>query len=161
MPDMLVRLYDLPATPILPETLKSENIQIKRAMTCDKWQVVRFVQQTFNDSWASECDVCFANKPVTCFIAVKDSKDIVGFACYEATFRDYFGPTGVHPDYRGKGLGTILLLHALHGLCELGYGYAVIGGAVDAIGFYQKTVDAVVIPHSVPSIYRDRIKWHP
>lgn len=161
MPDMLVRLYDLPESTADLKTLQNEEIAIKRAMACDKGKVLDFVRRSFGEAWADECDVCFANKPVSCFIAVKDYSEVIGFACYEATYKDYFGPTGIREDYRGKGLGSILLLRALGGLRDMGYAYGVIGGAVDAIEFYKNVVGATVIPKSVPSIYCDRIKWKP
>lgn len=158
MPDMLVKLYDLPKPDEDQAPWKRAGIVIKRAMTPDKFLVLDFVRQNFAEAWASECDAAFANKPVSCFVAVREGK-VVGFACYEATWKDYFGPTGVAKECRGMGLGTALLLRALGGLWDMGYAYGIIGGAVSAIPFYEKTVGAVVIPDSVPSIYRDRIKW--
>lgn len=158
MPDMLVKLYDLPKPDEEQAPWKRAGIVIKRAMTPDKFLVLDFVRRNFAEAWASECDAAFANKPVSCFIAVREGR-VVGFACYEATWKDYFGPTGVSEECRGMGLGTALLLRALDGLWNMGYAYGIIGGAVGAIPFYEKTVGAVVIPDSVPSIYRDRIKW--
>lgn len=159
MPDMLVRLYDLPESSSDTAPWRKAGIVVKRAMTPDKFLVIDFVRRTFGNAWASECETAFAGKPVSCFIAVKDAAEVVGFAGYECTWKDYFGPTGIQEEYRGLGLGTELLLRALGGLRDMGYAYGIIGGAVDAIGFYEKTVHAVVIPDSVPSIYRDRIKW--
>jgi hypothetical protein len=49
------------------------------------------------------------------------------------------------------------LLASLHGLRELGYVYAIIGG-VGPIEFYQKTVGAIIIPDSSPGIYSDLLK---
>ncbi|HEV7291263.1 MAG TPA: GNAT family N-acetyltransferase, partial [Devosia sp.] len=40
---------------------------------------------------------------------------------------------------------------------EAGYGYAVIGGA-GPVEFYQKRLDAMVIPNSVPGIYAGLLK---
>ena len=159
MPDMLVRLYDLPEAGAGPAAWKEAGIVVKRAMTPDRFPVIDFVNKTFGEAWAGECETAFANKPVSCFVAVKDAAEVVGFACYEATWKDYFGPTGIREAYRGMGLGTELLLRALGGLRDMGYAYGIIGGAVEAVGFYRKTVHAVVIPDSVPSIYRDRIRW--
>lgn len=154
MSDMIVRLYDLPELSFKNEKFSTEGIDIRRAMAPDKSKVVQFVKDNFGDRWASECDVAFSNKPISCFIAVKDSIEIVGFACYEATCRNYFGPTGVTADYRGKRIGKALLINSLYGLKEMGYAYCVIGGAVDAAEFYRKTVDAMFIPKSDVGIYK-------
>ena len=155
MPDMIVRLYDLPELSFENEKFTAEGIDIRRAMAPDKSKVLKFVETTFGAGWASECDVSFSNKPISCFIAVKNSKEIVGFACYEATCKNFFGPTGVTTEVRGLGIGKALLLYSLNGLREMGYAYCVIGGAVDAAEFYRKTVDATFIPKSEVGIYKD------
>ena len=59
-----------------------------------------------------------------------DQKEIVGFACYDATCMNFFGPTGVKESERGKGVGKALLLAALHAMKEQGYAYAIIGARV-------------------------------
>ena len=76
----------------------------------------------------------------------------MGFAGYECTRRSFFGPTGVIENMQGQGLGTALLLACLWGLQEMGYVYAIIGGA-GPVEFYEKAVGATVIPDSEPGIY--------
>jgi GNAT superfamily N-acetyltransferase len=100
--------------------------------------------------------VGFANKPISVYIATIDRR-LVGFAAYECTRRAFFGPTGVLESARGKGIGKALLFAALFGLREMGYVYAIIGGA-GPVRFYQKTVDAIVIPDSEPGIYADSLR---
>ena len=155
MPDMLVRLYDMPTAPST-EKLAAEGIEIRRAMAPNKHQIVEWVREKFGNGWASECDVAFSRQPISCFIAVKENQ-IIGFACHEATMRDYFGPTGVDPDWRGRGIGTHLLFACLNALKDMGYGYAVIGGA-GPVDFYAKTVGATPIEDSVPGVYKDMIR---
>jgi predicted N-acetyltransferase YhbS len=58
----------------------------------------------------------------------------------------------VIPEMQSKGVGRALLLASLWGLREVGYVYGVIGG-VGPIEFYQKAVNAMVIPDSDPGIY--------
>jgi len=53
---------------------------------------------------------------------------------------------------RGQGLGTALLLRALHSLAEAGYAYAIIGGSSDD-NFYAKAAGALPIPDSSPGPY--------
>lgn len=152
MRDMLVRLYDLPegAETAAP---KAEGVQIRRAMAPDKFRVVEWVREHSGISAAGECDVCFSHQAVSCFIATR-GKDILGYACYDATAPDFFGPTAVMEEERGKGIGKALLLRCLAALRAEGYGYAIIGG-VGPAEFYEKCAGAVLIPDSTPGIYRD------
>lgn len=157
MPDMLVKLYELEEQTSTIKALQSKGIYIKRVLAPDRHRVVEYVKETFNISWGSECECAFSNQPVSCFIAVKDKK-IIGFACYDVTAKNFFGPTGISKHYRGNGIGKVLLIQCLLAMKESGYGYAVIGGADEAIGFYKKTVGAVVIEDSVPGIYKSLIE---
>ena len=93
MPDMLVKLYNIVDNDLNIKGLKDKGIEIKRALSPDKHRILAYIENTFGDSWASECDVAFSNKPISCFIAVKD-REIIGFGCYDATAPNYFGPTG-------------------------------------------------------------------
>lgn len=136
--DMLVNLMQLPE---IPEPEK--GIKIKRALIVDKELILNFIKEAFPGSggWVCETEKALMQNPGRCFIAVKD-KEVVGFACYDSTALDYFGPTGVRSDMRGKGIGKVLLLHTLHAMREAGYGYAVIGAVGGAADFYEKTVNA-------------------
>lgn len=150
MADMLVKLYNLKPDNN-NEDLSSKGITIRRALPPEKHCVISFVLDKFSQHWASECDVAFSNKPVSCYIAIKNKK-IIGFACYEATCKDFFGPTGVDTDYRSLGIGKSLLIKSLEAMKEMGYGYAIIGGA-GPLEFYNKAVQAEVIKGSIPGIY--------
>lgn len=156
MPDMLVKLYERePVQPVL-EQQKAQGIDIRRALAPEKRAVVEWVADKFGNGWASECDVAFSNSPVSCFIAVKDGQ-LIGFACHDATCRDFFGPTGVDPAFRGKGTGKALLLACLDAMAAQGYAYAIIGGA-GPVDFYAKVAGATVIDGSVPGIYKGMLK---
>jgi N-acetylglutamate synthase-like GNAT family acetyltransferase len=156
VPDLLAKLYDLPDATALIRSLKEDGFLVRRAMPYEKRQVVQWVLDNFGQQWASECDVSFARQPSACFIATR-SGGIVGFACYDSTCKDYFGPTGVMEACRGRGIGKALLLSSLHSMREQGYAYAIIGAA-GPVAFYTKTVGAIEIPDSVPGIYRDRLQ---
>lgn len=152
MPDMLVRLYELPDAAPCIRKLEEEGFEIRRPIGPEKHVIVDWVKETFGSGWASECEVAFSNKPVSCFIAVKDKK-VIGFACFDATCRNFFGPTGVSNDMRGKGIGKALLLACMFQMRSDGYAYAIIGGAGPK-DFYKKILNAVVIEDSVPGIYK-------
>lgn len=156
MPDMLVKLYDLPDNSELIAGLHAQGILIKRAMTADKHRIVEFVGRHFTDNWRNEADFALSQLPVHCFIAVKD-KQVIGFACYDAVVKNFFGPTGVLEAYRGLGIGKALLLECLYAMRDQGYAYGVIGWVVEALDFYKRTVGAVVIEDSFPGAYRDLI----
>jgi GNAT superfamily N-acetyltransferase len=95
--------------------------------------------------------------PLACFVAVERTDTLVGFACYDATCRDFFGPELVAESVRGRGVGTALLLAALHAMRAEGYAYAIIGWA-SSVDFYRKTVGATAIEGSTPGIYRPTLK---
>lgn len=153
MKDMLVKLYTLP--PLEPALAQQQaaGITIRRPLTAEKRVVVDWVEQTFQPDWTDECEATFSRQPVSCFIA-SEQKQLVGFACYETTCRNFFGPTGVSESHRKRGIGQALLLSCLHAMAAQGYAYAIIGD-VGPVDFYAKTVGAIVIPDSTPGIYRD------
>ena len=152
MPDMLVKLYDLDLSKDPKELLEGE-LKVMRVLAPDNSKVVSFVRDHFGEGWACECDKALNNNPATCFVAVLN-KTIVGFGCYDATARGYFGPTGVLEPYRQKGIGKALLISCLKDMWDHGYGYAIIGWTEEAIEFYKKTVGATVIEGSTPGIYK-------
>ena len=152
MPDLLVNLLKLPD----PEPLLDPSIVIRRAQPFELTPVRNFITDNFNQSWADEVSVGFASKPVSVFIATMDRR-LVGFAAYECTRRAFFGPTGVAEGARHKGIGKALLIQALRGLRDMGYVYAIIGGA-GPVDFYENAVGAFVIPDSDPGIYVDLLK---
>jgi GNAT superfamily N-acetyltransferase len=151
--DLLVPLLKLPPLEPLVARLAGLGVTVRRARSYEKSQVRSFVLEHFSQGWADEADVSFSHLPIGCQLATHQSQ-IAGFAVVESTARGFFGPTGVAPSHRGKGIGTALLVAALHGLRDLGYVYAVIGWA-GPVGFYVRTVHAVPIEDSEPSIYSD------
>jgi ribosomal protein S18 acetylase RimI-like enzyme len=155
MPDMLVKLYDLADGSPLAEQLQEEGCSIRRAMAYEKHLVVNWVQRTFSQRWASECDVAFSRQPISCYLATSQGQ-VVGFGCYDVTCKGFFGPFGVAEQARSQGIGSALLLACLLAMRVEGYAYAVIGSA-GAPDFYAKTVGAIEIPSSTPGIYRDML----
>lgn len=156
MIDMLVRLYALPPLAPLLEAAAARHISVRRPRAYEKSQLTDWVRTQFSRGWADECEVCFARAPVSAYIATHGG-EIIGFACHEATHRNYFGPIGVIEGFRDHGLGRCLLIASLHAMRELGYAYAIIGGPTDAVSFYTQAVGAVPIAGSTPGIYLDRL----
>lgn len=156
MPDLLVRLYDLPDPDLIFAKLQERDIVIRRAMVPDRYRILEFVNSISTPEAAGEAAVALTRQPVAVFLATRGS-EILGYACYHATAIDFFGPMAVKEAYRGLGLGKALLLAALHAMAFEGFAYAIIGSA-GPIDFYQKTVDAQVINQSDPGFYKDFLK---
>lgn len=150
MHDMLVRLYALPSLDEAIADCAKQGVTIRRPLVPEKAGVIEWARQHFLSSVA-ECETAFARSPVTCFIAARDER-MLGFACYDVTCPNFFGPEGVAEAERGKGIGRALLLAALHAQRAQGYAYSIIGG-VGPAEFYTKTVGAVAIAGSTPGIY--------
>ena len=151
MTDLLVKLYTLPPLePVLAQQ-QAQGVTIRRGLAPEKHLVIDWVGRRFSPAWASECDVAFSRQPVACFIALAGDQ-LAGFACHDATYSNFFGPTGVDQAQRGRGIGQALLLACLHAMAAQGYAYAIIGD-VGPAEFYTKTVGAIEIPDSTPGIY--------
>ena len=112
-----------------------------------------WISSHFHTAWADEATKAILASPSSCFLAVRNDK-ILGFACYDATAKGFFGPTGVDPSERGKGIGRVLLLYTLHQMALDGYAYAIIGG-VGPAQFYTKNCGATLIDGSTPGYYRN------
>ena len=151
MPDMLVRLYDLPDASPYYQRAAAAGVTARRADPWDHARYRRFVEETFGELWAVEADLAYRHSPITAFVAEREGR-IVGFAAYECTRRGFFGPTGVMPDERGRGTGGALLFRCLESMREMGYAYAIIGG-VGPQRYYEKLCGAFVIPGSDVGIY--------
>lgn len=152
MQDMLVRLYAMPDYTHLKRKLEAEGIQFRRALAAEKSHTLEWISKHYGTGWSSEADVSFSYQPVSCFIAIKNQQ-IIGFACYDAAYRNFFGPTGVDIPFRGQGVGKILLMDCLEAMRSQGYAYAIIGGVGPAL-FYEKAVGAELISGSNPGIYQ-------
>jgi ribosomal protein S18 acetylase RimI-like enzyme len=157
MADMLVKLLTL------PPRVDVEGVTIRRARPFEATAVRAFIEEHFNNKWADEAVCGLPRHPATLLLATESGRDgeksatILGFAAYDVTARGFFGPTGVDPTCRGRGVGKALLIEALHGLRELGYVYGIIGG-VGPAEFYAKAVGAVPIAGSTPGVYGDLLR---
>lgn len=151
MTDMLVKLYALPPLEAALGRQAEQGITIRRAIAPEKHLVLAWVRQHFSEFWVSEADSAFANQPVSCWLAV-EGLTLIGFACYDATAKGFFGPMGVSEAARGRGAGAALLIACLHDMRAQGYGYGIIGG-VGPADFYTRIVGATLIEDSTPGIY--------
>jgi hypothetical protein len=146
MTDMLVKLYDLPEIAPSLTKLKEQGFVIRPAAACERHSVVNWVQHTFTEGWASECEIAFGSHPICCHIALTACK-IIGFACFESTSRGFFGPIGVEEAWRKHTVGKNLLLSCLHAMAAIGYTYGIIGD-VGPTRFFSKVSGATEIAGS-------------
>ncbi|SMC46878.1 GNAT family N-acetyltransferase [Rhizobium sp. RU36D] len=157
--DMLVKLYDLRPDAELDARIAAHGFEIRLALPPELHVVTRWIASRFGEGWASEATIAMSRQPVSCLLATVEGK-LAGFACYDATARGFFGPTGVDESHRSKGVGQALLLRALLAMRDIGYGYAVIGSA-GPMEFYRRTVGAIPIEGSKPGIYRGMLDLGP
>lgn len=156
MPDLLVRLYDLPEGSNQLRRLSEEGVRCRRAESYERQAVVQFVRERW-PRWVDETAAAFSHVPPTLFVAQRGER-VIGFAAYNATRPDYFGPTGVEEAERSKGVGRTLLRLCLDALLAEGYAYAIIGGVHGRESFYEEAVGAIVIPGSDPGIYGGAVR---
>lgn len=119
-----------------------EGVSVERASNPEA--LLAFVESTFGSIWRFEVSRALEATPPTVFVAMRGN-EIAGFSAHEANNRGLgtFGPTGVHPSARGRGIGRRLLLESLRDLRELGYESAIIPWT-DSIEFYERSCGAVV-----------------
>ena len=150
--DMIASLQNLPEIQI------ADSIKIKRAFVGEKDDILKFVESKFGKHWRGEVEHALMQESPKCFIATENGK-LIGFACYDATAKGFFGPIGIDPDKRGGNVGKALLVRTLSAMREYGYAYAIIGWVKSAEMFYRKTVTAEFIKGGNPenSIYANLI----
>lgn len=155
MSDLLVSLYSARLSELEAQAHRTD-VLIRPVLPPEMYLVVDWVRDNFSANWASEVSVAVARQPSACLIAI-DSGNLVGFACFDTTARGFFGPTGVHPDSRGKGVGVALLSASMQALKSLGHAYAIIGDA-GPVDFYVNAVGAMVIPADDKGIYEGMLR---
>jgi hypothetical protein len=151
MSDMLVKLYTLKDDWGFIADQAALGITIRKPLGPEKHLVSEWAGTCFHPYWGGEADKACSNHPISCWIAIRD-RALVGFACYDATARGFFGPIGVDESCRGQGTGRALLMACMLDMKLVGYGYAIIG-AVGPMEFYARSLDAVEIPDSSPGLF--------
>lgn len=158
MADMIVKLFNISPSTDLENSLLNEGIRIKRAIAPNKSKIEDFAKICASEDYSDEVSVALSKTPSTCYIATK-GKELVGFACFETTAKNFFGPMAVLKEYRRKGIGKVLLLKSLVSMQEMGYAYAIIGWPTKtAIPFYEKCVDAMLIDDETHGLYKQMIE---
>ena len=120
---------------------------IRKVRLEDEEIFVAFVKENFSQEWASTIKSAFMLIEPSIYVALDENEKFIGFAAYDIyqNKKGYFGPMGVVTSNRANRAGYALLHHCLKDMKEVGYEYAIIGGA-GPIEFYEKACNAVVIP---------------
>jgi predicted N-acetyltransferase YhbS len=156
--DLLVNLYSRRMDD-LARRVDGVEATIRVALPPELHIVQDWVRRNFSDYWVSELTVAMAHQPPGCLVAIVEGQ-VVGFACYDATARGFFGPTGVAESQRGKGIGAALLYRTLAAMKAQGYAYAIIGG-VGPVEFYAGAVGAVPIVAGDGDVYQGLLRIRP
>jgi len=126
---------------------KVNSSNIRRVNRDDQNKLIQFVENHFSQEWSDTINSAFLSTTPSIYVAFDNKGDLVGFAAFDVyqNKKCYFGPMGVAKSNRVKGIGYSLLHHCLKDMHDIGYEYAIIGGA-GPIEFYEKACRAVVIP---------------
>lgn len=105
-------------------------------------RLLEFVEREFGRIWRFEAAKAFARDVPVAFLEETDGA-ISGFAVHDVNNRGlgFFGPTGVSPSMRGRGIGKRLLLASLRDMKRLGFARAVIPWT-DSLDFYRRSAGA-------------------
>jgi ribosomal protein S18 acetylase RimI-like enzyme len=138
--DLSVQYFD---TQNKEATLKTKGISFRRATENDKEEIAQFIHKNFR-AWLEEVFETLKNNPVTLFIAEKNEK-IIAFCAHEGNNKGtgWFGPMGTKENFRGIGLGAVLLKKSLFDLKNMGYQKAIIPW-VGPVQFYMQNCNCKV-----------------
>jgi mycothiol synthase len=128
------------------ERLDKIGFFVRRAENGD-WEAIKKFLESNWACWVDEVLSSFDNDPKTLWICVHEEK-VVGFCGYDGNNRGlgWFGPMGVDPITRGKGIGAVVCLLCLKDLALLGHKEAIIPW-VGPVRFYDKVCNAKMGRH--------------
>lgn len=154
--DYLVNLYHSDFLENAEKLNINKDFKFLRVLPPQKNKVLKFIKDEFGKQWAAEAEMSFSHINPTIFVAVKN-KEVIGFSCYDATAKGFFGPIGVNENFRKDRIGETLTFLALKSMKDDGYGYAIIGSAKHARGFYNRFLDLEEIETSENFSIYDRM----
>ncbi|WP_064091298.1 GNAT family N-acetyltransferase [Rossellomorea aquimaris] len=124
------------------------SILIKQVQHHDQNALTQFVETHFGKLWSKTLLNGFhpSHQKIPLVMA-SENDEIIGFAAFDVfqNKKGIYGPMGVVPTTRHKGVGKGLLYTALQKMKEKGYMYALLKEA-GPIEFYEKTCEARLIP---------------
>ena len=133
----------VPSSADIEARLVKEGVAFQRAAPDEREEVAEWIRTNFSEGWAHESLLVYDNDPINLWTARRDGA-IIGFAAYCATSWNYFGPTGVAEEFRGRGVGSVLLTRSLIDMQREGIISAWIPTGVHRISFYHRAAGARV-----------------
>jgi mycothiol synthase len=126
------------------DSFESHRAGVRRAAADDCLRVIEFVRSRFGSIWAFETRPVFRRERPTVVVAERDD-EIVGFSawCANNAALGTYGPSGVAPEARGRGIGSLLLEETLHQMYQDGFRSVLIQWAA-ALPFYEIVAGASV-----------------
>ncbi|MGD6850022.1 GNAT family N-acetyltransferase [Rossellomorea aquimaris] len=124
------------------------EFQICPVQAEDEKELLKWVEEHFGESWSKTLIQAFqSSEEFIPIIKAEEKGKFIGFAAFDVykNKKGIYGPMGVLPHTRHKGVGKGLLYNALHCMQEKGYMYAVLKEA-GPIEFYEKECNAKLIP---------------
>jgi len=124
-----------------------EGVTVRKAKSDEKEKITGWVSGQFSPYWAFEASEAFRSPKPKLWIG-EEGERVLGFSAYSALEPHWFGPIGVDPRARKKGLGSLLLFNCLASMREEGQRTAVIPWT-SHLFFYSQ----------VPGVRRIRHYW--
>lgn len=110
--------YEIPEDVLaLKRRREQEGYTFETARDSDLYNVIQFANTVFHPDWGRAVrEGVLQGLPLERIIVARQKGTIVGFCLYGGYegVPERFGPFGVDPEQRGKGLGKILLYDCLH-----------------------------------------------
>jgi GNAT superfamily N-acetyltransferase len=128
-------------------SLRTEGVTVRRARPEERDRFSKWATDVFSPFWGYEVSEAFKFPQPKLWIAEEEER-VLGFSVYSALEPHWFGPIGVDPDSRKKGLGSLLLFNSLVSMREEGQRLAVIPWT-EHLFFYSQ----------VPGVRRIRHYW--
>jgi len=142
----LSRLYVPSRVASLAEKLRRDGVEIVELRE-ESEELGRWVEERFSPFWRIEAEMGLKAEDGGVLVAKMGSR-IAGFSVYGALRPDFFGPIGVDPELRGRGIGTVLLFETLKRMRGEGVRIATIPWTTHLF-FYTQLPGVVGIRHFI------------
>lgn len=100
----------------------SSTYTLSSASNDNKDELIQFVSNEFSSSWSNEVKMAMegSNPNSGSIILQNENMHIIGFAAFNGSNPQWFGPMGVKSDLRKEGFGRILFYEALKEMMRRG-----------------------------------------
>ena len=106
-------MLSLPMAMLASPTVAAD-VEVRLVVSDDERKLKEFVFVNFSESWWKEIEAIFNSESSAFSVIACCNGEVVGFASVGATNSSWFGPMGVGEQFRGRGIGKILLLKSIN-----------------------------------------------